>query len=399
MKAPSVFRPAVWILAAFVLVAAAFLPAPSASAEADMAFDVRFTGVITTVGTPGASWVVGGQTVNTDARTRIVLTVSPAAAGQWADVMAVRQSDNSLLAREIIVRPEQVQLRGIVSVKPEAADGVGDWVIAGVMVTVTADTKFSTRGGPIDVGQWVEAVMQEADSGLTALRMIGIEPQDAVEVTGAIKSFDAQAWNLSSIVLKLDADTTVAGTPAVGLIAHATANLQDDGSLLAMHLRVAWNDRRAPVQPAVFDGVIEQLPDAGLTGEWIIDGKTVVVLPSTRINQVKGLAVVGAKVHVEGVQAADKVMAAVITVLESSQEGGTFMTITGRINALPASGVIGAWTVADRIVEVNTGTTIRPQNVAPAVGMMAVVQGVRRASDGVTVATDIMVRPGRPQHP
>jgi hypothetical protein len=410
MKTKLVLRNFVWLIAAIALVGGALAPALPASAEAEggMPFDVRFTGVIVTVGAASEPWTIGPQTVATDAKTIIVLNGLPckpgesttsdrtAAPGQWADVDAQRQADGSLLAKIIHVRPETVQLRGIVSAKPTTEDGVGAWTVAGVTIQVTEDTKIGTRGGSIDVGNWVEAVMTEESGMLTAVRILKVDDRDEVEVTGEIQSVAADKWVLSSIGLMLDANTTVVGDPAAGLIARAAAKLQDDGSLLAVRLQVQWSGKQKPATPVRFEGTIETLPASGLVGEWVISGKTVDVLATARINQAKGLAVVGAKVSVLAIEKDGKLTAIQITVLKSSQTGNRPVMFEGRITALPASGVIGTWTVGDRKVEVTAETVILPKDATPKLGDMVQVMGVRQTDDSI-LARQILLRPRHPR--
>jgi hypothetical protein len=385
-------RPAVLLLAAAMMLVAVL---PAAAADAGGPFDVRFTGVIETVGAGDAPWVIAGKTIAIGATTRIVLTAGPAAPGMWADVQAVKQADGGLLAKHLIVRPERIRLKGEIGSRPDPGPA-GEWVIAGVKVVATAETRLNTRGGTLEVGDWAEAVLEEEPAGvLTARLLAGIEPEDAVEVHGVIQKFDAAEWTLSSIPVKLDAETVVAGEPAAGLIAAASADLQTDGSLLAKRLRVSYTDRSQVRPPVQFTGAIEKLPDAGLVGVWTVAGKSVVVTPGARIRQEKGLAVVGARVEVVGWQANDRVMAMLITVLESPVEGGVPVRFGGRIQALPDGGTTGAWQVAGRTVAVTAQTVLRGD--PPKVGSWAWVEGVRRASGGV-VAMVIMVHKaqGRP---
>ena len=384
----------------FVVVAlgaVALVPATPVSAGVELGFDVRFTGVITTVGGEGVAWVIGGQTLATDANTNVLLTVSPAKPGLWADVAAKRRTDGSLLAKQITVRPEQVRLRGIVSGKPSTEGAVGEWVVAGVKVNVTAETKINKRSGPTDVGNWVEVVMTEDGGVLTALHMMGIAAQDMVELTGEIQSFTDVNWVVSSIKLTIDADTLISGKPAAGLIGHAAGELQEDGSLTAKGLRVAWIDKHALLPMVDFIGVIEKLPATGLKGEWTVDGKTVMVMPNARLNQEKGLAVVGATVNVIGWDAFDKIIASQITVVSSPQAGGTYTRVIGLVEALPEGGVVGTWTIAGQKVEVTAQTELRlPAGQTPAVGWVARVEGVKRSSDNVVVAVYLFARPAAP---
>ena len=329
----------------------------------------------------------------------IVLTVQPAAVGLWAEVDALRKADGSLLARRITVLPEAVRLRGVVSAQPEAIDGISNWVIAGIPVKVTADTRISQRGGAVGIGNWVEAVMSEDAGVLTAFRIVGIETQDAVEVTGEIRSFDDAAWVLSGIALKLDTDTLISGEPAVGLIGHGAAQSQD-GSLLAQRLRVLWNEKPGPKpgRPVLvnFDGTVEDLPETGLWGEWVVEGKTVKVTPATRINQQKGLVQVGAEVNVVGHEADGKIIAMQITVLTSNAPGGRLVMFVGRVEELPGDGaLVGAWKIGGREVVVTPQTTLQPKDFTPKVGVWALVEGVRR-DDGKIVAIRIRMQPAGP---
>lgn len=397
MNPKLVMRTLAVLFVVVALGAVALVPATPVSAGVELGFDVRFTGVITTVGGEGVAWVIGGQTLATDANTHVLLTVSPAQPGLWADVAAKRQADGSLLAKQITVRPEQVRLRGIISGKPSTEGAVGEWVVAGVKVNVTADTKVNKRSGPTDVGNWAEVVMTEDGGVLTALLIMGIHTQDMVELSGEIQSFTDDNWVVSGVKLDIDADTLISGKPAAGLIGHAAAELQEDGSLLAKGLRVAWIDKNALLPRVDFTGVIEKMPAAGLKGEWTVDGKTVVVMPNARLNQEKGLAVVGATVNVIGWDVYDKVIASQITVISSPQSGGVYTRVVGLVEAVPEGGVVGAWIIAGQKVEVTAQTELQlPAGQRPAVGWVARVDGVKRSSDNVVVAAYLFARPGAP---
>lgn len=376
------------MLALVVLLGAVGAVPAFAGVQVEVGFDVRFSGVITTVGAEGGTWVIGGQTVATDDATNVVLTVSPAAPGLWAEVAAAKLDDGSLLAKQITVRPEQVRLRGIVTDIPGTTTGA--WVIAGVTVNVTDDTRISERSGKVAEGQWVEAVMTEAQGELTATHIVGVGAQDAIMVSGEIQQFSDSAWVISGIPLNINADTLISGTPVVGLIGHAAAELLDDGTLVAKVLRVAWIDRTMP-PVADFAGEIEALPEIGLRGIWVVDGQEVIVLANTRIHMEKGLVVVGATVHVVGWTIGDKLIATEITVISSPEEGGEYVIGNGVIEALPADIHDGIWKISGVEVLVSDDTTIFGQRIE--VGKVARYEGVKRA-DGVVVASLIRVRLG-----
>lgn len=389
------------VMAVLALVALSLTPAAAAPVSAaDPSFDVRFTGVIQTVGSQTEAWVIGGQKLSVDATTTVLNLIAPAP-GLWADVAAQKLPDGSLLARQITVRKEQVRLRGILSGKPTTGS-VGEWVIAGVPVTVTTDTKTSTRAGSLTVGKWVEAVLTEDKGVLTAQQIIAIGDQDSVTVSGEIQELTDAYWLISGIKLNIQAEsaasahdgTLISGTPVVGLIAHAAADLREDGSLLARVLRVAWIDRAAMSAATEFTGTVTAVETRApkiVTVETTDPAMTyrVRLMPMTRIHQEKGLLIVGATVHVTGWQYdLGQVIASELTVLDSPQEGGEFAMFAGEIKALPASGVVGEWTVGDKTIVVNEQTQL--MGATPKVGAWVVGGGVKRA-DGKVLASRLTV--------
>lgn len=386
-----------------VLALATMLLAPAAAGAVELGFDVRFNGVVETVGTETDAWVIGGQTLTTDENTVLIKLVEPVEAGLWAEVAAKKQSDGSLLAKQITVRKEQVRLRGVLSEKPEG--DVGAWVIAGVTVQVTEETQFSSRSGEIAVGKWVQAVMTEDGGVLTAFNIVGIGDQDAVTVSGEIQEVTDEYWVVSGITLWIETEvepmTLISGAPVVGLIAHAAAELQEDSTLLATVLRVAWIERAAPAHATDFKGVVTaidfletRLPRM-LTVESDDPAATysVQLMPNTRIHQEKGLLMVDATVHVIGWQLEDgKVIASEVTVLESPEEGGEFASFEGVITSLPTEGPVekpvGVWMLGEQKIVVSEQTQVFGHT--PVVGAWAVVGGIQR-SDGSILAGRVTV--------
>ena len=398
MRTNTLKRSAVYVIAVLALVAMALVPATTVAAV-EVGFDVRFTGVIQTVGSDTEAWVIGGQTLATDSDTQVIKLTEPVVPGLWADVAAKKQADGSLLARQITVRQEQVRLRGVLTSRPEGT--AGDWVIAGITVKATEDTKTSNRAGELEVGKWVEAVMTEEAGVLTAKQILGVGEQDAVMVSGEIQEITDAYWVVSSITLNIKAEgdekTLISGTPVVGLIAHAAADLLEDNTLLATGLRVAWIDRTA-INPAVkFEGTVTAMdvsrPIRTLTVETTDPAMTymVTLMPNTRIHQEKGLLTVGATVYVTGwilPAQPDKVIASEVTVLESPQEGGEFALFRGEIKALPADGNLGEWMIDDQKVIVDEQTQLL--GAEPKVGAWAVGGGIKRA-DGSILAGRLTV--------
>ena len=347
------------VLWTMVLLAALVLPAGLVSAQApeDPSIDVIFTGVL--VSTGDTQWVVAGQTVLIDEQTRIRLTAGPAQPGMWVEVKADRQSDDSLLAKLIVVRRAEMKLVGPVLAKPD--NGIGVWTVAGQAITVTDQTRINPRGGPIVVGNWVELFAEESGdpTSLVAKRIRKVPAKPAVEITGAIQAFGADSWTLSRVPLAVDANTAITGEPQVGLIAHGDADLQSDNTLRARRLFVAWRQPNGPQPNIVFTGTVEQLPAQGLEGQWLVSGRTVNVTAATAIDQSKGPVEVGAQVRVAGRQEQGVIQAQRITVLDCP--GGAcppVVVLRGRIQNLPPNGLLGVWTVEGQQVRVTERTRL-----------------------------------------
>ena len=332
------------LLSAVLLLAMTLVPAVPALAETAAPFTVRFSGVVDVVpAAAGEPWQVAGYSLAVNAATQVRLPKGPATTGMWADVTAQRLADESLLILAISVRPPEVRLKGPLTAKPE--DGIGAWTVAGQTIWCTEDTSLSQRSGPVEVGQWVEVHAVEKPAGvLTAVRVRGIEAAEDAEVYGAIQLFGDAQWVLSSIPVAATADPLILSEPLVGLLAQSAADLTDTG-LSARVFKVLWQEPTGRRQPAQLTGLIQELPVARLVGLWQVAGQAVEVGENTTIFQVKGLAEVGARVHVTGWEAADRIVATSITVLAGPSGSGRLFTVQGVIEALPQSGMLGTWTI------------------------------------------------------
>ncbi len=384
-----------WLFAALLLAVFSCVPALPAQAESAPRPEVKFAGVIQAVPAapayPVGAWRVAGQEVIVNASTRILPRSLAATAGMWADVTAKRGADGALTAQQVTVMPAEIRIKGPIGAKPADPSGIGEWTIAGITITVNADTKISQRGSPLDVDNWAEVFAAKTGAGLVAIRMRGIEHQEDVGIFGAIGAFSDTQWILSGIPLTVVTSTLILGTPAVDLLAQAGAALQVDGSLLALRLKVSAKEPEGQRQPVAFDGEVESLPAKGLVGQWTVSGKQVTVSSATAINQAKGLAVVGSKVHVVGWQAGERVIATLIVVLESPAPSGQFVRFSGPIQKLPSGDLIGEWQVAGRTVRVTENTRLAAARYAK-IGAIAEVGGIQGA-DGVVTAAWVKISP------
>ncbi len=372
------------LVMALALVITLVLPAGPALAQEDPeAYAVQWSGVIVN------QWLVADQAVAISPST-IIRVTGELEPGMWADVQAMRDGD-ALIARRITVNPPEMRLRGEITVIPD--DNIGIWIIGGQPFEVTDDTAISERGGPVDVGAWAQVSALEVDGALVAQRIRAIDPLPNVEVMGAIQTYDTASWIVSGVDLAIDGDTLISSQPHVGLLANVAAELQTDNSLLALRIRVLWQEHGGPHPPIIMDGFIEQMPPNGEVGQWIVDSVNVVVSRNTLINQDEGMAVVGAEVRVIGQQADATVVAREIIVLDSPVTGER-VRFQGRITGWPDDGLLGDWTIADQTVQVTENTTLQGERFVR-LGAVAQVWGLRQPS-GQVVATNLVVHPWRP---
>lgn len=137
-----------------------------------------------------------------------------------------------------------------------------------------------------------------------------------------------------------------------------------------------------------FRGIIESKDN----GTWVVSGVTVQVTGTTVIIETAGPAEVGAEVMVTGKQQVDRtVVARVIKVLKPVTVPKRPVNFTAPIVALPASGVLGEWTVGGETVVVSETTKIQPQGVVPQLRDIAHVVGYRN-EDGTVAAALIEIR-------
>ncbi len=102
------------------------------------------------------------------------------------------------------------------------------------------------------------------------------------------------------------------------------------------------NGRRPIVK---FEGTVEDVPDGGMLGEWTIDGRTVLVVESTRFVETKGPAEVGATVVV------------LARLTEEGLEAMQIRVVTPRPTVVRIRGFITELHVADMYLVVN-GLTV-----------------------------------------
>lgn len=238
------------------------------------------------------------------------------------------------IAKDAMGDPPGTEISGVVQTMP-ASGLIGDWKIAGRAVTTDAATRFDQEEGTVGVGALVEVIgLPQVDGSLRA----------------AI----------------LEVKVGVGPPPAPG-------DGSDDGE---------------------FSGPIVALPDGSLIGNWNVGGKVVIVVSTTALEQEHGAIAVGAIVEVEGLlEASGAIVASKIDVKTAAPgaPGGKVPTpgsveLAGKIETLPASGLIGSWSVSGRAVIVAANTVLNAEHGPFAVGASIEAKGALDATGALLAA-------------
>lgn len=185
-------------------------------------------------------WTVDGVEIQITRTTRIDEAEARAAVGAMASVVALRNEDDTLSAVEIKVEASEpaqeqpVEFQGLIESWSDTR-----WVVGGHELIVNPYTLIS--GSP-QKGLLAEVKAVRLSDGTTLARQIVIHlPSEEVQFEGLIQSISAGEWVVEGVVVRLDSQTVVLGTPQVGAEAEVQGLLLPDGAVLG---------RRIVVQPA-----------------------------------------------------------------------------------------------------------------------------------------------------
>jgi len=211
---------------------------------------VRFKGRIEAI--TANAWTIGGQVVIIDANTRIDEQEEKAVVGTMARVLAIRQGNGALLAIEITTEratqtPEQpFEFQGLIE-----SFGPTQWIVGGYALLITADTRI--EGSP-QRGLLAEVkALRQSDGSLLATHIIVRLPSEEVQFEGVIQAISAEEWIVDGIQVRIDAQTLIVGTPALGCPAEIQGLLLPDGVVLARQIVVQRPPSATPT-PAVLLG-------------------------------------------------------------------------------------------------------------------------------------------------
>lgn len=370
---------------------------------------IKFTGKIEELpSTPVrvGDWKVSGKIIHVTSATKIDQEKGQIAVGAIVEIEGLAQNDGSINAFEIEVKPDAsngipVKFLGRIEKLPDDRGRIGDWVVSGRTVRVTANTQIKQERFELMVGSLVEVEGLAANDGVILASKIEVKanidaPTLFVNFRGVIESLPDTTgfigdWKVSGRTVSVSADTkidTERGKIVVGAFVEISGTLQADGSVKA--LKIAVRENPNPPGYIKFLGVIKSLPISTsntptFIGDWQVGEKLVHVTADTKIEQEKGRVAVGALVEVEGVLRNDRsVDARRIEVKHDLNDTLNYVRFFGSITALPANNtLIGDWTIGGKTVHVTQRTRIRTEHGAPRVGAYVEVEGNQRSDNSV----------------
>jgi len=258
-------------------------------------------------------------------------------------------------------RPMRIRFSGNIDVLPN--DLLGEWVVGGISVTVTADTVIVPQNDVPKLGDWASVMATRLyDGSLTADHIryqdssqVGAHP---VEFKGLIQAVALPSLVVNGTVVHTDAQTTIVGTPAPGLLAEVRAFLQPDNSVLARRIEV-YDPSEIGIE---FEGQIEAFPPSPFVGEWLVDGTSVLAIEGAT-EFLGAEPQIGLYAEVSGILAPDgSVHAKTIRVVDPSAN-----SVEGIVDQIGES----EWIIAGTTVGVDQNTLIDESRARAAPGVHA----------------------------
>jgi hypothetical protein len=315
--------------------------------------DIKFTGTVQSLPSGGfiGDWTVDGRTLHVTGSTQINEEDGHITVGAAVQVEGRSRSDNSVDAAEIELRQsasgggddhggggtgagdQGIKFKGTIESFPPGL--VGDWQIGGRTIHVSAQCELQQEVGPVAVGAFAEVVgTMRADGSMDASKLevksnpAGGDGRD--ELKGTVESLPNTAsfvgdWRVAGRTVHVSAATVINtehGAVAVGSSVEVHGTQQADGSIDATRIEInptGSGSSGIEGQATGLKGAIQALPGtANLIGDWTINGLTVHVVSSTRLNAEHGAFAVGVRVKVKGMLMSDgSVVATKIQVRDS----------------------------------------------------------------------------------
>lgn len=87
-------------------------------------------------------------------------------------------------------------------------------------------------------------LFEERREEIQALMQMG--RQEAVEFTGVLESIEGDQWTVGGLAFQMVDSTTIEGVPAIGQFVRILAHVQNNGTLLALHVSMATHHSSMP---------------------------------------------------------------------------------------------------------------------------------------------------------
>ncbi|HLR06409.1 MAG TPA: DUF5666 domain-containing protein [Pyrinomonadaceae bacterium] len=349
--------------------------------------------------TPGfvGDWVVGSRTVHVASTTRIDQEDGVVAVGALVEIRSTLRSDGSVDATGIEVEQPAAQcfeFTAVIQALPGTAGFIGDWTVGGLIVHVTPSTTIDTEEGAVAVGKLVEVEgCRRTDGSIDASKIEVKENEhlDCIEFDGVIESLPASGligdWTVSGRVIHVTSETLIkveSGAVVVGAFVETEGCPRGDGSIDAGKIEVEQQEEvPRPFPFAIFFGVVQTLPPSPFTGDWNVNGRTVHVTSSTRIDRPSSLSVGSFVLVLGGLRTDGTIDAVRIEVRQPNDfnKKNNFFELFGTVQSRPSSGVIGDWMISNVIVHVSSATQFNDEHGGRIlVGDKVVVVGTQRTN-------------------
>jgi hypothetical protein len=126
-------------------------------------------------------------------------------------------------------------------------------------------------------------------------------------------------------------------------------------------------------------GTVEKLPETGLSGIWIVNGREFVVTEQTRLEQKHGLLEPGAYVEIKGIKSENTFTAEKVEVKRAKSDASQSaieQKITGKVEKIP-KGAMGTWVIGGTEVLVLKDTVLQEKNGKATLGALVEVVGIK----------------------
>lgn len=371
---------------------------------------VKFSGIVeklpSTTGRIG-DWTVSGRLVRVTTATQLKQENGQAAVGALVEVEGTRQADGSFNATKIEVKlnpnnlPVAVRFKGTIETLPSSTGLIGEWKVSGRAVAVSDKTRILSNVAEAKVGATVEVFGLKQGDGPVNAALIEVEdPNESnpnyIRFFGKVQTLPSAAnfigeWKVDEKTVVVSATTKLTaerGQLTVNAYVEVKGLKQADGKINATEIEVK---AAAPTGFIRFFGMIETLPSTKL-GDWTVSKRTVHVTATTKLNEERKPAAVGAYVEVQGNLRTDGSIDAIQIEVKADPVTTRFISFIGTIKTLPTTAnKVGDWNISDRTVHVTADTKLNQERAQAAVGALVEVKGTLR-TDGSVDATSIEVK-------